>query len=759
MPQGSEPSPLPPTPLAPAETARLTELARALKAAARAVTLYPQGHPAIGVTLGRIAQLTSAGNLAAPLRITVLADALQVEGQAPARPDAAIAELAALLHAQLIGELAVNPGGSVDDWRNFLLLVGRPPEEVRAEGGIARLWTTMAGRHVQIREIDYAEVLRERESGRAAAWDQVIANCLQGDAFELDEETVVALLEAAMDPGKLRELLLELDAKAAESGRGTVARAAAIIRLMEGIIGVVEKREPEKLDTALHTLAQAVSHMSPEVMLSLLRARSEAAGDLAGSAALIDGVISRMSDESMAGFVARNATAEGSSLDRVAHAFSALVPDGGRRERLLALAHDEAAHSPLGHEEGFEQMWDQVAQKLLTSYSDKPFVSEDYGRELSAARSQAITVEQVNDDPSERIAAWLSTVATSELRKLELMLVQDLLRIEEDTERWATLMRPAVALVEDLFLVGDFESAEPLLAAIVGQTGGDAPQQRRQTALIAIDVLASGSMMRHLAPHLATIDDGQFERVKRMLLSMGEVMIRPVAEALSKEERTRPRERMTAVLLAYGAIGRREAERLKASPNAAVRRTAIYLLREFGGSDALPDLTELLDDQEQGVQREAVRAILNIGTDRAYEVLEKALISGTPRSRETIMQSISILRDERAAPLFVYILRHVDHRGALGWIYAKAIESLGALKDPDGVPALKEALYRGEWWAPRRTAAFRASAAAALARIGTADALAVLEEASASGLRGVRTAARAHLGAGVETQVTPMRTR
>ena len=46
----------------------------------------------------------------------------------------------------------------------------------------------MAGRHVELREIDYAEVLRERTGGEAAVWDKIIANCLQGGAFELDEE-------------------------------------------------------------------------------------------------------------------------------------------------------------------------------------------------------------------------------------------------------------------------------------------------------------------------------------------------------------------------------------------------------------------------------------------------------------------------------------------------------------------------------------------------------------------------------------------
>jgi hypothetical protein len=341
--------------------------------------------------------------------------------------------------------------------------------------------------------------------------------------------------------------------------------------------------------------------------------------------------------------------------------------------------------------------------------------------------------------------AWLGTVATSELRRLDLTLVLDLLRLEQDTQRWSTLLRPVVSLLEDLLLVGDFDAAGELLAALLRHREPDCSQERRQAAIIAVDVLVQGPMMRHIVTHLATIDDAQFEDVKAICLSIGDVLIRPLAETLSAEERVRPRERLTAILLAFGSIGRREVERLKSSPNAAVRRTAIYLLREFGGSDALPELTELLNDNEQQVQREAVRAILRIGTARAYQVLEQALASGTVPSREAIMQSLTLVRDGRATPLFAYILDHVDHRGPLGSIYARAIEALGALKDPQGVPALKGALYRGEWWAPRRTAALRGAAAAALARIGSSEATAALEEAVAAGSRGIRSAARAHL--------------
>ena len=113
------------TPLSPEESARLVEFARAFKAAARAVTLYPMGHPAIAVTLGRIVELTSSARLSAPLRITVLPDGLLLDDRPPARADAAATELAQLLHSHVIGALTVRAGGDVEAWRSFLLLLGR----------------------------------------------------------------------------------------------------------------------------------------------------------------------------------------------------------------------------------------------------------------------------------------------------------------------------------------------------------------------------------------------------------------------------------------------------------------------------------------------------------------------------------------------------------------------------------------------------------------------------------------------------------
>jgi HEAT repeat protein len=583
-------------------------------------------------------------------------------------------------------------------------------------------------------------VLRERASGQRAVWDRVVTNCLQGNAFELDDAAINDLISLAGNADQLCDLMSTVESKMGTDG-GIGAKTAAVMRMLRGIVDVVSKNAPDRVEPVLQNMAAAVGHLSPEMLLGLLEKRRSADE----GAQVVQAVASRMSEGTIAAFVSRQVIAQSSPTDRVAQAFQALVRDPDQQERLLSLARTNVAASPLGSTEGFEDVWNHVAQKLLTSYTDESWVSEDYGRELSGARTQAVDVERVSDDPPERVSAWLGTIATSALRSLDLQLFLDLLRIEDDDERWGELMAPVVSLLEDLLLVGDFDAASELLAIVVREASGAGSKTHRQDATIAIDMLVGGSMMRHVVTHLATVDEAQFERIKALCVSLGEVLVRPLAEALSVESRPRTRQRLTAILLAFGAVARRTIERLKNSQNPVVRRTAIQMMREFGGSDALPDLTELLDDNEPQVQREAVRAILNIGTEAAYKILEQALTTGTLQSRDAIMQSIGTVRDERSTPLFAYIIEHVDHRGPLRAVYLSAIESLGALKDPAGIAPLKDALRKGEWWAPRRTAALRHAAAAALGRIGTPDAIAVLEQAIAEGSRGMRAAARAHL--------------
>jgi hypothetical protein len=106
---------------------------------------------------------------AADVTLTIFPNALTLDGETPERTDPAGGELAGLMHDRLIGTLRVERGADARDWHALLLLLARPPEELLDEGGVAKAWAATGRTHFDIHEIDYAEVLRERLGGDAAA--------------------------------------------------------------------------------------------------------------------------------------------------------------------------------------------------------------------------------------------------------------------------------------------------------------------------------------------------------------------------------------------------------------------------------------------------------------------------------------------------------------------------------------------------------------------------------------------------------------
>jgi hypothetical protein len=728
--------------MSPEQSSALAEFARACKAAARSVSLYPATHPSIRASLSRVTASAARLIPASDLTLTVHPDAIAIDGKSPAKPDPAIGELADLLHARLIGALKVERAAPAEDWHALLLLLSRAPEELIAEGGIGKAWAAGGRGHFEIREIDYAEVLRERAGSGGAEWDDIIAHCLRGDVGSLDERALASLLEMLGDATRFGALLDRLQHEQSTGGATVGARAAALLQLVRKMRDTAAQRQGEEgADVALQTAADASSRLSPEMLLALIGQSRSPDPEEARVAA---GIVDRMKDGTVASFVAGSIVSERGASERLAQAFEALVPDLERKERLLDLAKDEAGRSPLGEEDGFDQLWESAAS-MLTSYSDKTYVSADYGRELSGVKTQAIDVERVSDDSAERVEAWLATVSDGAVRQLDLTLLLDLLTIETDPARWGDLSRVVIPEIERRTLLGEVQDAQQLVDRVTREAGAEGRDGLRTPAEAALDTLASGPLLRHVVLHLRKVEDAAVEPLNRLAQTIGPRVVRPLAEALAVEEHARAIGRLRELLLGFGAAGRQSVEQLKNSSNPAVRRTAIDLLRVFGGHEALPELASMLDDADPQVQRESIRAIVQIGTEASYAVLEQALV-GKRASRETILHQLIGLRDDKAVPLLCYVLNHSAPRGKLIEVHAQIIDALGGLKaHAESTRTLRDVLHRGEWWAPIRTAALRRAAATALRRIGSPETIAVLEETARSGGRGARRAARAQV--------------
>jgi len=735
-------SPPPLEPLAPEAAARLAEFAKSCRAATRVVSMYPPSHPTIKLALSRI---TDAGQQAAahgPLVITVLPDSLLVDGRGFAKPDPAATELAVLLHQQWIGELTLHGPLDGDQWHAFLSLLARPVEDTRALGGIARAWATTGHPAISLKEIDYAEVLRERGGkGDAASWERILAtlgNQHGGGAG------LAGVLELAQDPGELAQFAERLQAHGRALGDDATQQRRSLLELMHGLANYAAERQPETLEPLLARMAGAAAQMPPEMLLTLITdpPPMPVPGATTPRMDLASELQARLTDEMLAKFVVDNVVNDRGASHRLAAAFQTLVPDAGRQRALLATATEQAA-TLFGEDPQFESVWNSSTE-MLTTYSDSQFVSDDYARELTSARTQATAVERTGNDPPARIRAWLATVSGEEVRALDQRLLLDLLTIEVRPDAWSGVLDQAIGSIEQLVLVGDLSLAAQLVEAIVNVSRETSPFA--QAAAAGLARLADGSLVRHLTLFLRQASEAEVSLAAQICRTIGPALVGPLADALAAEDNARTVRRLRDILIDYGTAARQYADELRRSPSPAVRRAAIDLLRALGGEAALPDLRGLLDDAEPQVQREALRAIVQIGTQDAYEVLEQALRHGQPHTREAIVHSLGSLRDERAAPLFVHILTHTGYTGALEGIYTSTIESLGRVAaDERSVTTLRAILHRGQWYAPGRTSRLRAAAARALRAIALPSAERALREAAAEGSGGVKRAARAAL--------------
>src|SRR5260221_8525329 len=259
-------------PLDDAMALRLAEFARACKAALRAVSLYPGGHPAIGSTLGRLTELTAALTAQGPFTLEVRPRAIYVHDAAPAKADAAVVELSEVLRRQLVGTLTLNHGVDTESWRTLLMVLSRPADEVGADGGIGSLWGTAGGPSMEIVEIDYAEVLRDKQ-GDAAAVDRIIAAALSGAQLELDESAMRLLMDLVGDPARLALLMQQLEERT--DGSPGAVRVGAFLNIVRSLAEYVGRTNPGQLDQTLKQVGQAAGPLSADAMLELLVRRGK----------------------------------------------------------------------------------------------------------------------------------------------------------------------------------------------------------------------------------------------------------------------------------------------------------------------------------------------------------------------------------------------------------------------------------------------------------------------------------------------------
>jgi hypothetical protein len=297
---------------------------------------------------------------------------------------------------------------------------------------------------------------------------------------------------------------------------------------------------------------------------------------------------------------------------------------------------------------------------------------------------------------------------------------------------WETVMTPDYGKIADqaekmarhLLETDNPADAEPILEAYYKIFTGQLPRENEMRVI-------AGNLLRNLATDdllnlliSETRIDGARKQTEGIpaLGMLGAVSIERLLNRLHDTPNRLERNRIIQALTFMGRPAAKPiVERLLQKGPWYYMRNLILLLGRTGAEVHLKMLTDMLEEDDPRLQREAVFAIQNIAGNKAGGILMKYLYSVDDEVKELLILHLGITKHQPAVPKLIAMLDEKTPgktRKTTDDIRIKLCEALGRIGDPAAAPALKKIIRSKSFLAIKaHHPAVRAAAVGAFAKL------------------------------------------
>ena len=709
-------------------------LARALAAAVRNWALYPPEHPAVGAAVGRLAEALKVSTAGAAFAFGVTPTTLLVAGL-PLPDEQPVAEAARLLHDRDILSVSFLSDVPSEALQRFLNLLAMSSDELRAAGGPAEMWNSSGHAGIAIEQIDYEEILEDKDVAeplerRDDVWRSIVNAIVLGNQ-EFSEAQQARLLEISHSSFEIGELAADvMEPKRNLDGSPLITtQAATVLAVFRHLTGIVTVVEPERLPDVLRNVASATASMDPHVVLQMMQM-----DDGAHDTPLVQSITAAFDDEKVAQLLAAALSRDGKATARLAQVFDTIAPDENRKRRVLTMARTMLSEQDFGKTGQFRAVWSSM-ETLLLSYDETPYVSASYQASLEGAVARGEMLA-ARDLPPE-LPEWFESLQQDNVRALSVMLITDLLRLEEVPERAADIARDMVALLDDLFMSGDFSNALVVLRELQSASKRKVAPSAVRAALSSV---ADSTGIRDAAGLLGDLDEAAASAFVECCHAVGPPVVTALLPALESEHDTPAFRRARDIVRTFGAAAAPHLARLVEDSRWFVQRNAAILLGATRSTDAVPPLQALLRKREPRVVRHAVAALAGIEDASAARAVQTVLRAATGENRAAVVQALVAERDPRVVPMLAKMLMDIDPFGPDHEVLLDTLDAVRQLADERAVPSVAAVMKRKKWFGGRKALAFKTASVKALIAIGTPKAASALDDAARTGDRVLKRA-------------------
>lgn len=256
----------------------------------------------------------------------------------------------------------------------------------------------------------------------------------------------------------------------------------------------------------------------------------------------------------------------------------------------------------------------------------------------------------------------------------------------------------------------------------------------------AIDLAAeftTPAAASHLVARLgAAREEDERSRLANVISRSGREGALALADALGESRDRSERRAFSDAMVRLGPVALEMAQRMMTDPRWFVVRNGVAVLGELGGEDAVAHLTATLANGDSRVRKETILSLAKVGGGDAEMLLLGMLDDGEGEVRAAACRALGVLRSHRAYRPLLQLLKDHDPE-----VQAECLHTLGQIGDPGAVPFIEKKATGGLFSRPPREV--RIAAFRALASIGTARALKILEKGVKDRDSDVQTVAKA----------------
>ncbi len=354
-------------------------------------------------------------------------------------------------------------------------------------------------------------------------------------------------------------------------------------------------------------------------------------------------------------------------------------------------------------------------------------------RDLDEILQRREKIEELPEEPGFDPAAVLTIekdIAGKQAAAIDLETLLGKLEREKDDTRFQHALQELIPLLR-LQLTENHRTLvlRAFLLLCRCATGKNYSQERKQSARLALDQLATDEIINYLVAFLfaANTEQKNRESLAQILAFLGNKITRRLMKMLAAERTSGRRRVLTDILVRSGASTLPIIYEYLADERWYVVRNAIAILGDIRHEESLAQLTPMLQHDDIRVRRETIRALTRIGGQRATKILLQITSNDDHELRRQAILSLGALRAASAVPTLLALLKKSDWSQRGIDVKKDAIRALGEIRSPEATPLLLKIIVTKRWLRRHLNNELRIAAAAALGDIGEESTHKILE--------------------------------